>query len=640
MKKIVGLFLLSLLCAYALPAQTFSLDSGREPVTSVDGLWRFHTGDNPAWANPNFDDSQWRLLRTDKSWTEQGFPNYGGYAWYRFTIHMMDGSKPLALLLTPMNTGYQVYANGKLVGSAGSTAPTGDPVYALLPQAFTLPTGSPGTQTITIALRVWNYKPGASWFGGGSLSVGNAVGDPTLLTQRRNWYVQGSSLAYVNSYAFGLLSALIGITIFGLFLFRREDREYLWFSVLLLAGAADAALYIWLNLGSFPFTLYYLLKDIADGLVVMAALAFFATVLHARRSILWWAACTAAAASPLTVALYSFQWTGVGIYEVIWLCCLLPAYAWILAALTIGAIKKDTSARLLLVPAVLLYGYNIIDSLLFISWQLGWQVNPGALEVSLLQSPFPLYPRDIINYIFILALLVFLVRRFSLARQKEARLSTEMEAARGVQQFLVPATPASTPGFEVDSIYLPDSEVGGDFFQILPGDDGSLLIVVGDVSGKGLKAAMTVSTIIGALRGCALREPAEVLANLNRVLHGQITGFATCVAAWITASGAMTIANAGHIPPYRNGEELAVQGGLPLGILAACNYEETQFEIAVGDRLTFVSDGVVEATNVNHELFGFARTQAISREPAQTIAEAAKSFGQEDDISVLSVTRT
>jgi serine phosphatase RsbU (regulator of sigma subunit) len=192
----------------------------------------------------------------------------------------------------------------------------------------------------------------------------------------------------------------------------------------------------------------------------------------------------------------------------------------------------------------------------------------------------------------------------------------------------------------VDSIYLPDSEVGGDFFQILPGDDGSLLIVVGDVSGKGLKAAMTVSTIIGALRGCALREPAEVLANLNRVLHGQITGFATCVAAWITASGAMTIANAGHIPPYRNGEELAVQGGLPLGILAACNYEETQFEIAVGDRLTFVSDGVVEATNVNHELFGFARTQAISREPAQTIAEAAKSFGQEDDISVLSVTRT
>ena len=102
----------------------------------------------------------------------------------------------------------------------------------------------------------------------------------------------------------------------------------------------------------------------------------------------------------------------------------------------------------------------------------------------------------------------------------------------------------------------------------------------------------------------------------------------------------MTIANAGHIPPYRNGEEMTVQGGLPLGIVEAGKYEETQFEIATGDRLTFVSDGVVEATNVNHELFGFARTQAISRQPAHTIAEAAKTFGQEDDISVLSVTRT
>jgi hypothetical protein len=538
-----------------------------------------------------------------------------------------------------MNTGYQVYANGKLVGSAGSTKPTGDPVYALLPQAFTLPAGNAGPETITVALRVWNYKPGASWFGGGSLSVGNAVGDPTLLTQLRNWYVQGSSLAYVNSYTFGLLSGLIGITIFGLFLFRREDREYLWFSVLLLAGAADAALYIWLNLGAFPFTLYYLLKDIADGLVVIAALAFFATVLHARRSIFWWAACIAATVSPLTVALYSFQWTGVGIYEVIWLCCLLPAYAWILAALTIGAIKKDTSARLLLVPALLLYGYNIIDSLLFISWQLGWQVNPGALEVPLLQSPFPLYPRDIINYIFILALLIFLVRRFSLARQKEARLSTEMEAARGMQSLMVPVIAPSTPGFEVESIYVPASEVGGDFFQILPGDDGSLLIVVGDVSGKGLKAAMTVSTIVGALRNEKARQPADILRHLNGVLHGQISGFVTCVAAWITADGTMTIANAGHIPPYRNGEEMTVQGGLPLGIVEAGRYEEAKFEIAAGDRLTFVSDGVVEATNANHELFGFARTQAISHQPAQVIAETAKTFGQEDDISVLSVTR-
>jgi serine phosphatase RsbU (regulator of sigma subunit) len=81
-----------------------------------------------------------------------------------------------------------------------------------------------------------------------------------------------------------------------------------------------------------------------------------------------------------------------------------------------------------------------------------------------------------------------------------------------------------TPGYAVESVYLPAQQVGGDFFQVLPGEDGSLLIVVGDVSGKGLKAAMTVSTIVGALRGCTMRKPAKVLAYLNRILYGQISG--------------------------------------------------------------------------------------------------------------------
>ena len=88
---------------------------------------------------------------------------------------------------------------------------------------------------------------------------------------------------------------------------------------------------------------------------------------------------------------------------------------------------------------------------------------------------------------------------------------------------------------------------GRDFFQVRPGDDGSLLIVIGDVSGKGLKAAMTVSAIVGALRGCALRTPVEVLAYLNSALHGQVSGFFTCCAALIEAEGKVRIANAGAI---------------------------------------------------------------------------------------------
>jgi serine phosphatase RsbU (regulator of sigma subunit) len=99
----------------------------------------------------------------------------------------------------------------------------------------------------------------------------------------------------------------------------------------------------------------------------------------------------------------------------------------------------------------------------------------------------------------------------------------------------------------------------------------------------------------------------------------------------------MTLANAGNPAPYRNGEEMAVEPGLPLGLLAEVSYTETRYQIAPGDRLIFVSDGVVEATNAQGELYGFERTQAVSTESARRIAETARQFGQEDDITVLSL---
>jgi phosphoserine phosphatase RsbU/P len=163
---------------------------------------------------------------------------------------------------------------------------------------------------------------------------------------------------------------------------------------------------------------------------------------------------------------------------------------------------------------------------------------------------------------------------------------------------------------------------------------------VGDVSGKGLQAAMTVSAIMGALCGCNSRKPAEVLAYLNYVLQGRVEGFVTCCVALIMKDGAMTIANAGNPAPYCHGEEMAVEAGLPLGMIAEISYLEARRQIAPGERLTFVSDGVVEATNPQGELYGFERTKAISAESADKIAQAAGLFGQRDDITVLSLTRT
>jgi serine phosphatase RsbU (regulator of sigma subunit) len=190
----------------------------------------------------------------------------------------------------------------------------------------------------------------------------------------------------------------------------------------------------------------------------------------------------------------------------------------------------------------------------------------------------------------------------------------------------------------VDSVYDPANEVGGDFYHLqVVGDDG-LLVVIGDVAGKGLKAAMNVSMLMGALRKTTDRSPAKILQSLNRVLAGS-DSFTTCQAALFRANGELTIANAGHIPPYLNSQEVALPGGLPLGVLPEINYDEVRLYLHPGDRLLLVSDGVVEARNPSGELFGFDRVHNLSSQSAFYVAEAAKEFGQEDDITVLTVRR-
>jgi serine phosphatase RsbU (regulator of sigma subunit) len=181
--------------------------------------------------------------------------------------------------------------------------------------------------------------------------------------------------------------------------------------------------------------------------------------------------------------------------------------------------------------------------------------------------------------------------------------------------------------------------VGGDFFQVLPDPrDGSTLIVVGDVAGKGLQAGMLAALIVGAIRTAFkfTSDPSSILALLNERLQGR--GLVTCLAMRIDGNGSIELANAGHLPPYVNGRELALEGAFPLGALPANLFPIQRFQLSEGESLLFVSDGVVEARNAQGELFGFERTAAISGTSADQIARAAQQFGQEDDITVLTLT--
>jgi Stage II sporulation protein E (SpoIIE) len=225
-------------------------------------------------------------------------------------------------------------------------------------------------------------------------------------------------------------------------------------------------------------------------------------------------------------------------------------------------------------------------------------------------------------------------------RDERERLRREMEAARHVQHLLLPSQSIQVPGFEIEASYQPATEVGGDFFQILPVSPASLLMIMGDVSGKGMQAALLVSMVVGALRNRQSDRPSCVLQELNAVLLGMSEGgFTTCCCALFAPDGTVTLANAGHFAPYRNGEEVATPPGLPLGLTPEAEWEETQIKLQPGDRLLWVSDGVIEARNGKQGLLGFQRTQELAGQPASEIARAAQAFGQEDDITVLSITR-
>ena len=255
------------------------------------------------------------------------------------------------------------------------------------------------------------------------------------------------------------------------------------------------------------------------------------------------------------------------------------------------------------------------------------------------------YTTSPVNVLLGIMTLVVCFRDLLQDRREKQRLASELEAGRAVQQLLLSAPTTAGKDWKMEAVYLPAAEVGGDFYTLLESGDKQFTLIIGDVSGKGLRAAMVVATILGAVRregqeGATI-SPAELLRRLNRTLcTSGLGGFASCVCASIDSGRIVRIANAGHPSPYLNGREIECPGALPLGIAPNADYEEVAVDIEPGDHLMFVTDGVIEAQDAAGKLFGFEKTQEMSLAPAGTVAEAARAFGQTDDITVISMVRT
>jgi serine phosphatase RsbU (regulator of sigma subunit) len=250
--------------------------------------------------------------------------------------------------------------------------------------------------------------------------------------------------------------------------------------------------------------------------------------------------------------------------------------------------------------------------------------------------------REVFDTLLLLVLTHALVRYAVRDHQKQTETENELKSAREVQRVMIPEAIPQVPGYAIQSAYYPAREVGGDFFQIISPDSRATLVIVGDVSGKGLKAAMNVALIIGTVRTLAEfeRDPKEILTGLNRRLVGRMQGgFTTALLLKLDYSGHCTLANAGHLPPFLNGNEFALNESLPLGIIAEAEFADQSFMLQRGDRLILYTDGVPEARDKRGELYGFERTRTLvsNNSSAESIAQAASDFGQEDDITVLTI---
>jgi len=243
-------------------------------------------------------------------------------------------------------------------------------------------------------------------------------------------------------------------------------------------------------------------------------------------------------------------------------------------------------------------------------------------------------------------------------RERE-RFEQELRVARRIQQALLPKELPLLENWDIVPYYQPAREVGGDFYDFLPLSDGCVGVIIGDVSGKGIAAALVMANTQSVLRAVALGSatPGELLAQVNEVLVAYIPPnmFVTCFCGILDPeSGRLTYANAGHSPPFRQHEGKAtalLATGMPLGLMPSMAYEEKVTTLLPGDDVLFYSDGLIEVHNPEREMLGSSRVRVLVTEhapgakrlTAHVVEELGRFTGegweQEDDITLVTLER-
>ncbi len=640
------------------PPVTAEIELG-DAAADLGGSWRFRTGDDAGWSGADLDDSAWGTIDLTPppgtsdpemgasgfipGWTAQGHPGYTGYAWYRLRIDVRGARRRLALKMPDsFDDAYQVFVNGQKIGEFGAFKSGGGvTAYPALPRAYVLPPEVRGGP-MTIAIRMWmdhatpfNSPDAGGMHGPPVLGHARVIGTQVRLDYDDTAHEVG--VGFLEMLVL-LLALAVALTHFWM---DRTDRAYLWLalvSVVTLIGIAAVLLSSFTTVFSQTFHVF-LVDVVAAPVRIGLWVLFWAYWFRLGRTgdlqravwslVILLAAGTAMIRPPLYGEVVPVHASAVLVPAILGVKLALAALLLWVAYL---GIRKQRSEGLLALPAVLLAvmaNYQHELRLIHVKTAFMWwsfQVSLGTASTML----------------SLLLVVLMLSRRFLDSQRRQVQWRWEIAQAREVQQVLIPEKMPQVNGLVIEGDYRPAREVGGDFFQIIPHQaDGSVLLIVGDVTGKGLCAGMLVALIVGVVQTAAQvdSDPSFVLRTLNDRLCGRGQSSATCLMMRITADGDVTLANAGHLPPYLNGNEMQMEGALPLGVISGMDFPVEHFWLEEGDVLMLMSDGVAEAQDEHGHLFGFGRVDEMARGlvTATKLATAAQEFGQEDDILVLRV---
>lgn len=254
-----------------------------------------------------------------------------------------------------------------------------------------------------------------------------------------------------------------------------------------------------------------------------------------------------------------------------------------------------------------------------------------------------------------LAAVIYTYHRLERELAQRRVLEQDLQVAKRIQQSLLRRRPSQRAWVEVHAVNIASREVGGDYYEVVDAAEDRLCVAVGDVSGKGVSAALLMSSLQSAFLAARSVEPCldRICSHVNRFLHERTSpeSYATFFVAELSQDGVFRYVNAGHNPPLILGDgepRRLFGGGLPLGLFPDAEYRLQEVRLASGDVVVVYTDGVTEASGVGGDEFGesrLARVVAAHRpgspaEIAAAILDAVASHGgdaavQSDDLTLL-----